>query len=141
MASDPSRWSRPAAAKPSLSPATRAKTPSTAGSNSRSPASDPPPDVPPPSNLPPRSLLRGVFLSAHCRSGAGAVRFALNRGEGTMSLSAAELVKLVRPGSWLAEVPAACLEKLAPLGQVRTFAKGKTVFQKGDEGDFMGVVL
>jgi CRP-like cAMP-binding protein len=58
-----------------------------------------------------------------------------------MSLSAAELVKLVRPGSWLAEAPAACLEKLAPLGQVRAFGKGKTVFQKGDEGDFMGVVL
>jgi CRP/FNR family transcriptional regulator, cyclic AMP receptor protein len=52
-----------------------------------------------------------------------------------------ELVKLVRPGSWLAEAPASCLEKLAPLGQARTYAKGKTVFQKGDEGDFMGVVL
>ena len=58
-----------------------------------------------------------------------------------MSLSAAELVKVVRPGSWLAEAPASCLEKLAPLGQVRTYAKGKTVFQKGDDGDFMGVVL
>src|SRR5262245_34079526 len=58
-----------------------------------------------------------------------------------MSLSAAELVKLVRPGSWLAEAPASCLEKLAPIGQVRGFGKGKTVFQKGDEGDFMGVVL
>lgn len=58
-----------------------------------------------------------------------------------MSLSAAELLKLVRPGSWLAEAPKDCLQALAPLGQVRSFGKGKTVFQKGDEGDFMGVVL
>jgi CRP/FNR family transcriptional regulator, cyclic AMP receptor protein len=58
-----------------------------------------------------------------------------------MSLSAAELAKFVRPGSWLADVPKSCLDKLVPLGQVRSFSKGKTVFQKGDEGDFMGVVL
>jgi len=58
-----------------------------------------------------------------------------------MSLSAAELAKLVRPGSWLADVPRTCLEKLAPLGQVRSYSRGKTVFQKGDEGDFMAVVL
>lgn len=58
-----------------------------------------------------------------------------------MTLSAADLVKLVRPGSWLAEAPQASLEKLAPLGQVRAFGKGKTVFQKGDQGDFMGIVI
>jgi CRP-like cAMP-binding protein len=58
-----------------------------------------------------------------------------------MSLSAAELVKLVRPGSWLAEAPLKSLQSLAPLGQVRSYGKGKTVFQKGDDGDFMGVVL
>jgi len=58
-----------------------------------------------------------------------------------MSIGAAELGKLVRPGSWLADVPATCLQQLAPLGQVRSYARGKTVFQKGDAGDFMAVIL
>ncbi|HEV7693963.1 MAG TPA: Crp/Fnr family transcriptional regulator [Hyphomonadaceae bacterium] len=58
-----------------------------------------------------------------------------------MTLTAAELVKLIRAGSWLADAPVASLEKLAPLGQVRAYGKGKTVFQKGDDGDFMGIVL
>lgn len=58
-----------------------------------------------------------------------------------MSIGAAELAKLVRPGSWLTDVPTTCLQQLAPLGQVRSYAKGKTVFQKGDAGDFMAVVI
>lgn len=52
-----------------------------------------------------------------------------------------ELSPVLREGSLLADLPPACVEALSPLGQVRSYARGQTIFQKGDSGEFLGVLL
>jgi CRP-like cAMP-binding protein len=52
-----------------------------------------------------------------------------------------ELSKSVRPGSLLADLPEECLDDLAPLGKRIKHPKGQTIFQKGDPGEFLAVIL
>lgn len=51
------------------------------------------------------------------------------------------LSSLLRTGSLLADMPAECVDRLTALGQVRNWKKGQTIFQKGDPGDFLAVIL
>jgi len=68
-------------------------------------------------------------------------RLDLNRGDVVMSTDIGALSGLVREGSLLADLPADCVDRLAPLGRTRTWTKGQTIFQKGDDGDFLAVIL
>ncbi|MEL6285143.1 MAG: Crp/Fnr family transcriptional regulator [Pseudomonadota bacterium] len=68
------------------------------------------------------------------------MRHACN-GKKEIIMDVADLSPFLRDGSLLADLPGACLERLAPLGQNKRFAKGQTVFQKGDPGDFLAVIL
>jgi CRP-like cAMP-binding protein len=54
----------------------------------------------------------------------------------TISLSS-----FVRAGSLLADLPDGCLQRLSQLGTQKSYTKGKTVFQKGDVGNFLAVIL
>jgi CRP/FNR family transcriptional regulator, cyclic AMP receptor protein len=56
-------------------------------------------------------------------------------------MTSVNLPEIVRPGSLLSDLPAQCLERLAPAGRSRQLDKGQTLFQKGDPGDFLAVVL
>ena len=58
-----------------------------------------------------------------------------------MAADITALSQIVRPGSLLADLPEDCLDRLAPLGKSHAYAKGQTIFQKGDEGNFLAVVL
>lgn len=58
-----------------------------------------------------------------------------------MARAITELSGLVREGSILADLPADCVDRLAPLGRTRSYPKGQTVFQKADPGDFLAIIL
>ena len=58
-----------------------------------------------------------------------------------MSESLENLVDQLDENSILAELPEACLEALVKSGQKRSYSKGQTIFQKGDEGDFLAIIL
>ncbi len=54
---------------------------------------------------------------------------------------AIDLKTVLRPGSLLADLSEPSLEKLNALGALRRFPKGQTIFQKGDDGDFLAIVV
>ncbi|MEM0986864.1 MAG: Crp/Fnr family transcriptional regulator [Pseudomonadota bacterium] len=58
-----------------------------------------------------------------------------------MATPMSELSQMVRGGSVLSDLPAACIDQLGTLGQRRAYAKGQTVFQKADPGDFLAIIL
>ncbi|MEL6662101.1 MAG: Crp/Fnr family transcriptional regulator [Pseudomonadota bacterium] len=58
-----------------------------------------------------------------------------------MTQTPEELQDIVRQGSLLADVPRASLETLISEGRDRALTKGQILFQKGDPGDFVAVVL
>ena len=49
--------------------------------------------------------------------------------------------EIVRPGSLLADLPSDCLEKLSTEGNRKKLTKGQILFQKGDLGDSVGIVI
>ncbi len=51
------------------------------------------------------------------------------------------LSALISEDSMLADLPEDQLDELGELGQMRTLSRGQTLYQKGDPGDFMAVVL
>ncbi|MEM7767940.1 MAG: Crp/Fnr family transcriptional regulator [Pseudomonadota bacterium] len=58
-----------------------------------------------------------------------------------MASRISELSSIVREGSILSDLPADCVDRLAPLGRSRSYPKGQTVFQKSDPGDFLAIIL
>ena len=58
-----------------------------------------------------------------------------------MTETAPDLKSFLRPGSLLADLSDDCLTSLKNEGVTRKIAKGQTIFQKADDGDFLDIVL
>lgn len=58
-----------------------------------------------------------------------------------MSADAFRLSEVIDPDSILADLPEDQLDELSTLGQRRKAPAGQTLFQKGDKGDYLAVVL
>jgi CRP/FNR family cyclic AMP-dependent transcriptional regulator len=54
---------------------------------------------------------------------------------------AAPLSELISSASILADLPAEQLDRLGAIGQLRSLRKGQTLFQKGERGDFIAIIL
>ena len=52
-----------------------------------------------------------------------------------------DLAGFVRPGSLLKDLPEESLASLSESGLKQQLTKGKTLFQKGDAGDYLAVIL
>jgi len=52
-----------------------------------------------------------------------------------------DLTSILRPGTLLDGCPDDSLQRLQAAGTVRTYPKGQTFFQKGDDGDYFAIIL